>query len=219
MSKKVTEGLTVVEAQIAAVKNFITSGKPSFRDYIVMRETLNIYIIQVVFGCTVKSKSKVAFNRPLPTMGELSKLHTMMKEFYETVELPFIENCNMKLEEDVNSTVMPIEMGANIPTFDKIKKKVVVDAMIGGSGSIMHGLFTPDQLLEMSALAEQLRAKIRRDQIIIIAGITLAVTAAAVTGYCVYRHNHKKDDEVCDVVDDDPDIDEIPHVDLDDDLS
>ena len=218
---KVTQGLSVVQTQINNIKGLMASKQDvPFCDYRVMRETLNVFIIQVVFGCTIKGQNKVAFNRPLPTMSDLSKLHIMMKDYCDTVENPYIQQCNIKLEEDVNSNIMPIETGGVIPKFDKIKKKNVVNAMIGaGADCIMHLMFTPDQLLEMSALAEQLRRKIRRDQIIIIAGITLAVTAAAVGGYCAYKH-YKNDDDVDDIVDDAgyDNIDDIPHVDIDDDL-
>ena len=61
---KVTEGLSVVQTQINNIKGLMASKQDvPFCDYRVMRETLNVFIIQVVFGCTIKGENKVALDR------------------------------------------------------------------------------------------------------------------------------------------------------------
>lgn len=227
MSKKFEERLAAVTTNIATLRGVAQAQQVDFDEYRKARMILNTSIIEVVFGATITG-DKIKFNRPLPDIQELSLLISTFNEFYSTIEVPLMAAfASAAAGNDPESDDIPVisNMG-DIPTFTKIHVKDVKDAILGGSGysfPMISMMFSPVQILEMAGLSENLRKVIRRNQIIIIAGITVAVAAAAtVAGVCVYNHNKHKDDEQDDVEDvggpeDDgyDESDDVPRVELD----
>ena len=224
MGKRFDEKIKLIEDQIEGIKKMFSSGPVDYKDYRMARKKLNAPIIELVYGATIND-AKISFNKSLLSLEELAKLHDILKDLTENIETPFINGCNAALAADVSNNNMPIIPGATLPQFDKAKKKTVVDGLIGGGpNSLVKSMFTADQLLDMAASAEVVRKRIRRNQILIIGGIALTVTAVAVgCGVAYHCSKKKKLDETNDMVEDpngidDPDsiddAEEVPHVDL-----
>ena len=227
MSKFFETKMIAIEQHISHL-TAMTAGEDKdveFDEYYQTRFNMNINIVEVVFGATINlEKNTIKFNRPLPSTAELARLFQLFDEFYTDVEEPIMD----KFLESANPSVDSMYVEPCIPVFNKIKVKKVKSAVLEGSAenpfSIVGQMFTRGNLIEMAALAERTRKTLRRNQVIIIGGIALAVAAAATVGICVYnkKKNHDDDidgietsDEVADEdVYSDADADDVPVVDL-----
>ena len=198
--------------------------------YMSERIKFNTLIIAAIFGATITEGKKgnvIKFNRPMPTQNELLQIERVVNYLETEVEsgLTFSSAIDDGMEIDPGM----IPGVSEIPEFDKIKVNEIKQAILEGNGinlPLISIRFTSDQVLKMSALAEDLRNVIRRNTAIAIGGITLLVAAAAV-GTGVYLHKKSKDNEnpEIDVIETDDedydgidgDSDDLPVVGIDDD--
>lgn len=197
--------MATINQQVEAMKAIAAKRPLDFDSYRAARVQLNIPILEIIFGAEIDN-TKIKFNKPTPTLGQIGALMKTFNQFYLEVETPVLEDyakMQAAAAKDPQSPNMPTANNgiADIPVFEKIKVKDVKAAIVGQGQyafPMISNLFTPMQILEMAKVSEDLRKKIKKDQILIIGGITLAVAAAAGVG--VYAWNKHKDNDGGDIV-------------------
>ena len=153
-------------------------------------------------------KWKVKFDHSLPNKTELLQICDIMNSFIGTVENPFLKRFVIPPEAGENDMEIPdqgqqpVAFGTNVPKIEKINKKKLESYIFGKDGkpSMCKMLLTSIDCIQIAALGEDLRKKENIDKMLIIGGIALALTGAAVAGVCIYRHTKK--DDVDDIITD-----------------
>ena len=224
MSKRFNLKLQEVASAIKILEGMTESGKlVEFDEYRKARIRMNIPALEIIFGATIDG-SKVKFDHSIPDNKEFFRLFDMINKFYETIEKPIMAQFSAAAE-DINSSVVVTTPNEEIPHVDKINVKNVAATITGGNGKvalpIISMMFKPSQIIEMSAIAMELRRVIMRNRALMIGGVALGATAATVAGICVYNHNknkNKNDDVDQDNIEDDTslvDMDDTSLVDMD----
>ena len=224
MSKFFETKMAAIGTDINRLTMIAKAGEVDFDRYYEARQMLNTDIIELVFGATITTKGKIKFNHSIPSAVVLNQLYQMFNEFYEDVEYPLLDRFFDAFVDMDDSNNIEMFADNGIPVFDKVRVKSTKMAILNGCDkqpvSMLNLLFSPAGLMNMAALAESTRKVLRRNQILIIAGIVLTVAAATTAGICIYNHNKKRkeDEEVVESTDDDygsaEEIDDAPVVDL-----
>lgn len=224
MSKFFETKMAAIGTNINRLTMISKEAKVDFDKYYEVRKMLNTDIIELVFGATITTKGKIKFNHSIPSAVELNQLYQLFNEFYEDVEDPLLDMFYDEFADRNDAENMEMFADNGIPVFDKVRVKSTKMAILEGGDkqpvSMLNLLFSPAGLVSMAALAESTRKVLRRNQILIIAGIVLTVAAATTAGICIYNHNKKReeDEEVVESTDDDygsaEEIDDAPVVDL-----
>ncbi len=218
MSNKINSKFEEVAAAIKILESITEPGKDvEFDEYRKARIRMNIPALEIIFGATIDG-NKVKFDQPLPNMKELNKLFDMIDKYSKSTESIIMAQFNAAAA-DVNSSVVISSYDEELPHINKITVRNVSAAITGGNGQVQFPMismiFTPSQIIEMSAMAMELRKVIMRNRALIIGGVALGATAATVAGICIYNNSKKKKDTD---IEESNSGDDIPLVDMGDDI-
>lgn len=205
----------------------LSKERPDSKEYTQARRELNCRLLEVLFGATIGTNSKdpnkgeIAFNRPMPSIRDLTTILAEFEEFYHNVEYPRILGTHGYQEVDPESDDIPGLMMAEaiIPQYDKIKISALKKDLVGDVSChpIIDSLICPSDIMKIASIGEAARKVIIRNRVIVIGGITLAVVGAAVaTGLIVHNHKKKNNDTDQDADTIEIDSGDIPSVDMDD---
>lgn len=205
-------------SQVTLMTKMATSGEEiAMSKWIDERIVFNTLVISAIFGAEITpnkaGKMKIKFNHAMPTQEQILKIAKLVKAV--TV-----------LEEDMGSFKANVEdtvrfaLYAEVPQYEKIKIKTVKNDILGTGADtfpMIQMLINEHDVLELAALAENVRKIVTRNTILIIGGITLAVAAAAGVGVYVYNKKKGEDDQAEEDEGMDMDSDDLPEIDMDSD--
>lgn len=212
------------QKRIDEIKNLTTVDIPnaikneiSVDEYLnKYRMTLNLTIIQAVFGCEFdkpkkKDNYKVKFNHKLPTSDELATITRLINDFVTYVENPFLAK-NYSNNECAVQTIEDMEIPVrceypNLPELEKVNSKKINEYIFGNNAISMIPIGAMD-IVELAAVAEKIKKVKTRNRMLLIGGIAIVLTGGAIATAAVVRSKMKNKNAENDI-DPDADLNEI----------
>lgn len=243
--KKFDEQLAELNALTMSVTDEVLDGITTAGRYMTdVRLPINTKLLEILLGATFvrsgrKNELVIKYNNPIPSYTQLHQVYNLLVKFINEKENPLIRQFDPIDEPDGNDEdddmgkptaksskeYNPFDLYRSaIPLVQRINKKDM-KSIIGLNGEspqiqLCNQLIQPSDILEIVGMAEELKKKIARNEILIAAGITAVVIAAGVVTWCYFDHKKKKEDAELEAEIDDGPIDvsvtlDEPHVYLD----
>ena len=174
------------------------------------RIPINFKILEILLGAEFgesrnRTEMKVKYNAQRCTMAQLDRTVKALKSFIDENESPYL------------SSFVVTQNGVEVPGFNwytavvlidgKVSKKDMKSHLFGydGKAALCQMFLTELDIVTIAANAEELRKRMTRNEVLLIAGLTLAVAAVGV-GTAMYIKNKKDEEEetllgCCDISD------------------
>lgn len=201
------------------------------------RTSMNMILIELGLGGEFTEGKKgyqMKFNHKMMNRAELAEVTSLLDRYITGIEIHAINHwvaSSAPAEDDPAADMgIPESRPAGVTVLDKVTKKSLMRAIMGEGGVAGYSrmYLTPADVNVIIANGEKMRKKQKRTMMMIAGGIAIVVAAGVAVGIMLYRKNRKKslDEEIqesLDVVDIDlegegtesPELDDAPHVDLD----
>ncbi len=163
------------------------------------RGPINMKMLEILLGAEFtpgrnSSELKVKYNDTRCSISDLDRVVKALSAFVNEAEVPFLRTFqdSSGMSVDINK-----EFYNDVVIMDsKMSKKEMRNALFGyaGKNPICEMYLRELDIITIAANAEDLRKRMLRNEILIIAGVTL-VTVAAATGVAIYMKNKKEEDE------------------------
>ncbi len=177
----------------------------------VCRFALNNALVEFALGCEIDVEpdgSKVKFNKPLPRTKDVAAVAAILSEFMQQWENPLMANFNASAPvaqpapdmeippENAPAAANPM-IGAmprkRIMMIEKADNKHIAK-VLKQKAILGYDLLDAADIMQLVSMGEEARKKSNRNKALIIGGVAILLTGAAVAGYMYYRH---KKNEKC----------------------
>jgi len=207
----------------------LIAQKCDTKQYNEKRANLNVKVIEFCVGGTLSGEKhdKFKFNHRLPSKAKVAEAADVINRFIRDVENPYLIKAAAKKSKAVNDDDLDIPSNELLPAgiiidIKKASNKSLRKAIIGKDGlPYYNSQLTGTDVYNLAAAGDEARKKHNRTVTLIVAGTTVALTAAGVVGYTIYKKKQEeKDQELLDDINDEinaevVDPDDCPVVDPD----
>lgn len=212
MGKYVEERIKEIERMtLVDIPSHINNGI-DIETYIKYRITLNLTVIQAVFGAEIEENQKMKFKHRIANSEELLKISHLMNDFVNNYEYKYI---SFNVDDDDDDMDIPRQTTNLIPKLEKVNNKMIKDYVFSDMG-ISKMFITGLDIYELALTASKIKKTKNRNLMLIIAGITLVVAGGTIAIVYTANKNKGNEDSSIDLDSNDIDLDNNT-IDLDDD--
>lgn len=201
---------TTLPAKIAAMGQANQLNRANYMS--TVRYALNNVLIEIALGCSIEikdGKTKIKFNKPIPSVMDLSKAASSLNKYMTDFENPLLERFKAA-EQAANGGAGDMNV---VPEVNAKKRILIVEKndnkhlknLLTQQGIMGVDIIDTADFLELAAIGNQARMKANITKAIIIGSAVLLVTGATVAGVMIYKHK-KEQEELEEAMEDDIDI-------------
>lgn len=176
------------------------SGQLNRMNYMaIIRHSLNNALIELTFGCQIDkgdSKTKIKFNKPLPTIADIQRASSILAMYMGQYENSLMQRfTEAEAAAGINPQGVPMNMNILPEDMSGAKRVFMVQKvdnkhlkeMLKQPGVLGSDILTPADILQLSAMGAEARKKHNTKVAIIVGTTIIIVGAATVAGVIIYQ--------------------------------
>ena len=207
MSKKSFATIRLEEIKAIAQQDIpaLVAQKCDIKVYNAKRADLNVKVIEFCVGGTLSGKNsdKFKFDHRLPSKAKVAEAASVINTFIRDVENPYL----IKTTKKASKAAAMDDDDMDIPGNEMLPAGIIVDikkasnknlrkAILGKNGlPYYNSQLTGTDVYNLAAAGDVARKKHNKTVTLIVAGTTVALTAAGVAGYCYYKKKQSDKDK------------------------